>query len=141
MKISKLVTIVGLVTALGFSNYLYAHHELGTLGSNATATDKWYVICNYPTNATLSFQLRRTAGTPCVRATLNNTGTTLTSCGTWTPLTRVNTGSGAKFFTINKNPAKFGAVSYTVRTLCADKFGIENPPNNQSYPQTYIQNQ
>jgi hypothetical protein len=88
-------------------------------------------------------QVRRTAGTGCVKATFNATGANATSCSTtFAPAVAINipTGAGAKQFTVNKNPANTGTRSYTVRAHCIDNTGVHNPAD-QTSTQTYTQNQ
>ena len=139
----KMIVMAGLLAAsAGFSGVAAAHDYLGTLGTAAAATDKWYFICQNPNTAKIQFQVNRTAGTPCVKATYVATGVNATSCGGFAPATAITvaTGSGAKFFTINKNPAIAGTNSYTVRAHCIDNTGVHNPAD-QTTPQTYTQNQ
>lgn len=139
----KITLATALLAAAGFSGLAGAHDYSGALGNAATATDKWYFQCLNPNTVKITFQVRRSAGTGCVKATYNATGANTTSCSTtFAPAVAINiaTGAGAKQFTINKNPANTGARSYTVRAHCIDKTGVHNPAD-QTSTQTYTQNQ
>ncbi len=139
---NKVKLIMGLLFAASFSGAALAHNYNGTLGTATTATDKWYFQCLNANTVKVEFQVKRTAGTPCIKATYNATGQNATSCGALAPATpiAVTTGAGAKFFTINKNPVKSGTNSYTVSAHCIDSSGVHNPAD-QTTPQTYTQNQ
>jgi hypothetical protein len=140
----KLTTLmaVSLIAAAGFSGVASAHDYLGTLGASATATDMWYFTCLNPNTAKVQLQVKRQAGTPCVKAALNGAALSATSCSTtaFTALQTVATGPGTKIFTINKNPAIAGTDSYTVRAHCIDNAGVHNP-DDQTATQTYLKNQ
>ncbi len=138
----KSTLMVGLLLAAGFSTAASAHNYNGTLGTAATATDKWYFSCTNSKTVKIQFQVKRTAGTPCVKATYPATGANATSCGALAPAAAINvaTGAGAKFFTVNKSPAISGTNSYTVVAHCIDNTGVHNPAD-QTSPQTYTQNQ
>jgi hypothetical protein len=112
------------------------------LGTSATAKDIWYFSCLNSNTAKLQLQVKRQAGTPCVKAALSAPALSATSCSTtsFTTLQTVATGAGTKIFTINKNPNLAGTLSYTVRAHCIDNTGVHNP-DDQTTPQTYIQNQ
>ena len=140
MKKSKLM--LGLLLAAGFSSVASAHNYNGTLGTAAAATDRWYFQCLNTNTKKVTFQVRRTAGTPCVKATYEATGANATSCGALAPAAAINiaTGAGAKIFRVNKNPAIAGTNSYTVVAHCIDNTGVHNPAD-QTTPQTYLQNQ
>jgi hypothetical protein len=141
MKISKMIMTVGLLAAMGFSGVVSAHDYIATLGRATTATDKWYITRAAGT-AKITYQIMHTSGTGCVQiAPYFPVGPATRSCGGyWSPLITVATGAGAKLFTINKNPATLGALSYTVRINGYDANGVQNP-DDQSFVQTYIQNQ
>ena len=135
--------LIGLLLAAGFSTVASAHSYLGTLGSATTATDKWYFQCISRNTVKVTFQVRRTAGTPCVRAIYNATGQNGTSCGALAPATPITvaTGAGAKFFTINKNSTvKTGTNSYAVVAHCWNRDGT-HVDSQQTTPQVYQQNQ
>jgi hypothetical protein len=142
MKKFKTLMAVSLVAAAGFSGAAFAHDYLGTLGTAATAKDIWYFQCLNPNTAKVQLQVKRQAGTPCVKAALSGTALSATSCSTtsFTALQAVAAGPGAKVFTVSKNPALAGTDSYTVRAHCIDNTGVHNP-NDQTTPQTYLQNQ
>ncbi|CAG7856126.1 hypothetical protein MCAMS1_00501 [biofilm metagenome] len=134
--------IFGLLMAAGFSTTASAHDYGGTLGSAASATDKFYITCAAGT-AKFTYQIRRNAGTPKVAAKSTvpvGAVTTATKTGTFSPLITVNTSSGAKFFQVNKNPAASGTNSYTLRMHCYDANNLHDP-NDQPSSVTYIQNQ
>lgn len=134
--------MLGLLLAASFSTAASAHNYNGTLGTAAAATDKWYFICQNPATVKVQFQVKRTAGKPCVKATYPATGQNATSCGTLAPAAPINvvTGAGAKFFTVNKAPAIAGTNSYTVSAHCIDNTGVHNPADQTSV-QVYTQNQ
>jgi hypothetical protein len=142
MKKLKTLMAASLVAAAGFSGAASAHDYLGTLGTAATAKDIWYFQCLNPNTAKVQLQVKRQAGTPCVKAALNGTALSATSCSTttFTALQSIAAGPGAKVFTISKNPALAGTDSYTVRAHCIDNTGVHNP-DDQTTPQTYLQNQ
>ena len=142
MRKIKTLMAASLVAAAGFSGAASAHDYLGTLGTAAAATDVWYFTCLNPNTAKVQLQVKRQAGTPCVKAQLSGAALTATSCSTtsFTTLQTVATGAGNKVFTVNKNPALAGAASYTVRAHCIDNTGVHNP-DDQTTPQTYLQNQ
>lgn len=142
MKKLKTLMAASLVAAAGFSGAASAHDYLGTLGTAATAKDTWYFSCLNSSTAKVQLQVKRQAGTPCAKAALSFPALSATSCSTttFTTLQQVTTGSGAKVFTISKNPAIAGTLSYTVRAHCIDSTGVHNP-DDQTTPQTYIQNQ
>lgn len=141
MKKIKTLIAASLVAAAGFSGAASAHDYLGTLGTAAAATDIWYFTCLNPNTAKVQLQVKRTAGTPCVKASLSGTTLTATSCSTsYTALTSVSTGAGNKVFIVNKSPALAGGISYNVRAHCIDNTGVHNPAD-QTDVQTYIQNQ
>lgn len=131
-----------MLLAVGFSSAAFAHDYTGTLGAATTATDKFYISCAAGT-AKFTYQIRRNAGTPNVRAQSTSpagAATTSSGTGTFSPLITVNTGSGAKFFQVNKNPAATGTDSYTLRMHCWDTAGNHNP-DDQPTAVTYTQNQ
>jgi hypothetical protein len=138
----KSTLMLGLLLAAGFSTTASAHNYNGILGTAAARTDKWYFICSNPNTVKVQFQVKRTAGKPCVKATYLATGQNATSCGARAPAAPINvvTGAGAKFFMVNKSPAKVGTNSYTVVAHCIDNAGVHNPAD-QTTPQTYTQNQ
>lgn len=140
MKKSKLM--LGLLLVAGFSTAASAHNYNGTLKAAAASADKWYFMCTNANTVKVTFQVKRTKGTPCVKATYDATGQNATSCGALAPAAAINvaTGAGAKFFTINKNPAIAGTNSYTVSAHCIDSTGVHNPAD-QTTPQVYTQNQ
>ena len=142
MKKLKTLMAASLVAAAGFSGAASAHDYLGTLGAAAAAKDIWYFSCLNPNTAKVQLQVKRQAGTPCVKAALSGTALTATSCSTttFTTLQQVAAGAGNKFFIVNKNPALAGTLSYTVRAHCIDNTGVHNPAD-QTTPQTYLQNQ
>lgn len=138
----KKTLTAALLSAAGFSGVAAAHDYGGTLGTASTAADKFYITCAAGT-AKITYQVRRNSGTPKVRAAAYSpvgAATTATVTGTFSPLVTLTTGSGAKFFKIDKNPAATGADSYTLRMHCWDKNGVHNP-NAQPNTVTYIQNQ
>ena len=140
MKHKKL--IFGLLLAAGFSTSAMAHDYGGTLGSAAFATDKFYISCAAGT-AKITYQIRRNSGTPKVRTNSYSplgAATTASVTGTFSPLVTLNTGSGAKFFQVNKNPAATGTNSYTLRMHCYDANNLHDP-NDQPASVTYLQNQ
>lgn len=138
----KFTLMAGLLLAASFSSVASAHNYSGTLGTASTAKDRWYFSCLNPNTVKVKFQVKRTAGTPCVKATYDATGVNATSCGALAPATAISvtTGAGAKVFSVNKNPAKSGTNSYTVVAHCIDNTGVHNP-SDQTTPQTYLQNQ
>ena len=141
MKITNLMLMASLWVGMWFTTAASAHEYLGTLGAAATATDIWYFTCLNPNTAKVQLQVKRTAGTPCVKASLSGTTLTATSCSTsYTALTSVSTGAGNKVFIVNKSPALAGGISYNVRAHCIDNTGVHNPAD-QTDVQTYIQNQ
>ncbi len=142
MKTIKTMIAASLVAAAGFSGAASAHDYLGGLGTAAAATDAWYFTCLKPTTTKVQIQVKRQAGTPCVKAALNGTALSATSCSTttFTTLQQVATGPGNKIFIVNKSPAASGTLSYTVRAHCIDNTGVHNPAD-QTTPQTYFQNQ
>jgi hypothetical protein len=135
--------IMGLLLAAGFSTVASAHNYAGTLKAPAINADKWYFVCQNPNTATVEFQVKKTKGTPCVKATYDATGANATACTTAlkpaAPIV-ITTGPGPKFFTISKNPAIAGTDSYSVSAHCIDNTGVHNP-DDQTTPQTYTQNQ
>ena len=144
MKKIKAVWVASLLAVVGFSGVASAHDYTGTLGSAATATDRWYFVCSGGT-ASLTYQIQRTAGTAAhVQVAFDSTTivsgpTTGTAAVTaFSPLKTAATGASSKFFTIKKTAA--GAVSYRVRAHCNDTNGTHNP-DDQTTPQTYVQNQ
>ncbi|ESS72937.1 hypothetical protein MGMO_41c00030 [Methyloglobulus morosus KoM1] len=142
MKKLKTLMAASLVAAAGFSGAASAHDYLGTLGTAAAAKDIWYFTCLNPNTAKVQLQVKRQAGTPCVKAALSSPALSATSCSTttFTTLQQVATGSGNKVFIVSKNPAIAGTLSYTVRAHCIDNTGVHNPAD-QTTPQTYLQNQ
>ena len=142
MKIAKWLLIVGFWFGMGFSGVASAQVYLGTLGTAATAKDTWYFSCLNRNTAKVQLQVKRQIGNPCVKAALSGTALSATSCSTttFTTLQQVAAGRGNKFFTISKNVAIAGTLSYTVRAHCIDNTGVGNPAD-QTSPQTYIQNQ
>jgi hypothetical protein len=139
MKLLKTIMATSLLAAAGFSGVASAHDYLGTLGNAAAATDRWYFTCAAGA-ASMTYRIKRTAGTPCVQLSFDTTGVATVSCGVWSPTKTVATGAGAKIFTIKKNPAIAGTDSYDAQIHCIDANGVHNP-DDQSAVQTYIQNQ
>lgn len=144
MKKIKALLVASLLAVVGFSGVASAHDYTGTLGSSATATDRWYFVCAGSTGS-LTYQIQRIAGAAAhVKVKFDTTQiisgpTTGTAAVTaFSPLKTATTATGAKFFTINKTAA--GAVSYRVRAHCVDTNGVHNP-DDQPTAQTYIQNQ
>jgi hypothetical protein len=144
MKKIKALLVTSLLAVAGFSGVASAHDYTGSLGSAATATDRWYFVCSAGT-ASLTYQIQRTAGTAAhVKVKFDTTGiisgptTGAAAVTAFSPLKTAATGASAKFFTINKTAA--GAVSYRVRAHCLDASGTHNP-DDQTAVQTYVQNQ
>jgi hypothetical protein len=134
MKTIKTILAASALLAAGFSGVASAHPYPGALKTPATATDKFYIVC-YAGAASVSYAITKTAGTGGVKisgpaGTTTNGGKTLSYA----------TGAGAKSFTVSKNPAASGAVSYTAQIHCYDANGQHNP-DDQSATQTYTQNQ
>ena len=141
MKIAKWLLIVGFWFGMGFSGAASAHEYLGTLGTATTAKDIWYITCSNPRTAKLVVQVKRPAGKSCIKAQISSPAAILSSCSTTYALPKMlPTQSGAKVFTISKNPATAGIVTYVVKADCLDITGVQNP-EDQTLPQTYIQNQ
>ena len=103
----KLTTLmaISLVAAAGFSGAASAHDYLGTLGSGAAAKDIWVFSCLNPKTAKLQLQVKRQAGTPCVKAALGASLSATSCSNAFTAVQTLNTGAGNKVFTITKNPA------------------------------------
>lgn len=138
MKSSK--TLLALLVTAGFSSIASAHDYGGTLGTTATAKDKFYLTCVTAT-AKMTYQIRRNSGTASVKLSNDATGisTTSTATGTFSPLITVTpTTGGAKFFTVTKSAA--GAASYTARIHCYDASGVHQD-TYQSATVTYTLNQ
>ncbi len=143
MTISKILMTVALLAALGFSGVASAHDYLGTLGSAATATDRWYVVC--ANTARLDYQIQRVVGKAAhVKVTFDSTDiisgptTGVAAVTAYSPLKTAATVAGAKFFTIKKTAA--GAITYRVRLFCTRKNG-DFSPGDTTAVQTYVQNQ
>ena len=135
MKTAKL--LLSTVFVLGFSNVTSAHNYLGTLGTSSSAKDQWYFQCLNPNTKKITFQINKTAGSPCVKVTYSS-GLNASSCGSWSPTITIATGAGAKFFNITHSTS--GINSYNVNAHCYDKAGLHNP-GDQTTPQVYIKNQ
>jgi uncharacterized membrane protein (DUF4010 family) len=134
--------IFGLLTAAGFSSTAIAHDYLGTLGTVATATDKFYISCAAGT-AKITYQVKRnTVGTSNISAkAYSPVGALTTSNGTtYSPLITLNTGAGAKFFEIKKAGTTSGSRNYILKMHCYDANNLHEP-NDQPATVTYIQNQ
>jgi hypothetical protein len=141
MKIAKWLLIVGFWIGMGLSGAASAHDYLGTLGTAATAKDIWYFTCSNPRTAKLVVQVKRPAGKPCIKAQVSSPAATLNSCSTAYTLPKIlPTRSGAKVFTLSKSPAAAGIAVYIVKADCLDNTSVQNP-EDQTSPQTYIQNQ
>jgi hypothetical protein len=140
MKHAKL--ILSLLITAGFSTTAMAHDYGGTLGSVATATDKFYISCAAGT-AKITYQIRRNSGAQNMQAKAYSpvgAVTTSTGSGSFSPMITLATGSGAKFFQVNKSPAATGTDSYTLRMHCYDANNLHDP-NDQPATVTYLQNQ
>lgn len=137
----KSILMAALFASAGFSGIASAHNYSGTLGSGAGATDRWYFQCLSGTNVKITYQILRTAGTPCVSTnSYSPLGASTKSCGAWSPLVTVLTGPGVKFFQVNKSPAATGTNSYVVSAHCWNSDGTHQEAE-QTTPQIYLQNQ
>ncbi len=140
MKKFKTIIAASLVVAVGgIPGVASADEYAGSLGTAATATDKWYFSCTSTNTSQLRVRIRRSAGTPCVRVQSTSPAYNVTSCSTtFTSQQILSTGSGVKSFTVTKNPQASGAASYVVDAHCWRSTGVHG---TQTTPQTYLQNQ
>jgi hypothetical protein len=139
----KITLLTGLLVAAGFSSVASAHFYLGSLGTAAGATDKFYITCAANAGiAKITYTIQRTTGVQNVSAkAYSPVGALTTSAGAaYGPVITVNTGAGAKFFEVKKSPAVAGARNYRLDMHCKDANNGHDPAD-QSETATYIQNQ
>lgn len=144
----KITLLTGLLVAAGFSSVASAHFYNGTLGTLATATDKFYITCATGT-AKITYRVKRgTVGTSNISAKayspvgplVTSNGTNYSTAAPATLPTAMITGAGAKFFEVKKAGTTTGARNYTLDMHCYDANNLHDP-NDQPSTVTYIQNQ
>jgi hypothetical protein len=146
MKKSTLLASL-LLAAAGFSGVASAHPYAGGLGTVATATDKFYLVCATG-SAKITYAVKRTSGTGNISIEGSKAGFSATpapalstsSGATLSPLKTIKGGAGAYFFTVKKSPAASGTRGWYADIHCYDTNGQHNP-DDQSASVTYTQNQ